>query len=287
MTSLIQPLLKEEALLRDIFAAHNEADPNFYLWWLGQSGFLLQWRGQHLLFDPYLSDSLTKKYAETDKPHIRMTELVISPERLNFIDIVTSSHNHTDHLDRETLYPLLQINPSVRFIIPEANRDFVAERVMCPRDFPIGLDAGRSVTIGDFTFTGIPAAHNELERDEHGHCRYMGYVVEFGPWVVYHSGDTLWHEEILEGLKPFHIDVAILPINGNRPERRVAGNLDAREAALLGYTIGARTVIPCHYDMFTFNTAEPADFVREAEQIGQGYAVLQCGERWTGRVARG
>jgi len=111
--------------------------------------------------------------------------------------------------------------------------------------------------------------------------------VEFGPWVVYHSGDTLWHEEILEGLKPFHIDVAILPINGNRPERRVAGNLDAREAALLGYTIGARTVIPCHYDMFTFNTAEPADFVREAEQIGQGYAVLQCGERWTGRVARG
>ena len=29
--------------------------------------------GRHLLLDPYLSDSLTKKYAATDKPHVRMT----------------------------------------------------------------------------------------------------------------------------------------------------------------------------------------------------------------------
>ena len=34
-----------------------------------------------------------------------MTERVIAPERLDFIDVVTSSHNHTDHLDRDTLAP--------------------------------------------------------------------------------------------------------------------------------------------------------------------------------------
>jgi L-ascorbate metabolism protein UlaG (beta-lactamase superfamily) len=27
------------------------------------------------------------------------------PERLDFMDVVTSSHNHTDHLDVETLIP--------------------------------------------------------------------------------------------------------------------------------------------------------------------------------------
>ncbi len=75
----------------------------FRLWWLGQSGFLLQWQGIHVLLDPYLSDSLTKKYSQTDKPHVRMTELVIDPARLSFVDIVTSTHNHTDHLDAETL----------------------------------------------------------------------------------------------------------------------------------------------------------------------------------------
>ena len=81
---------------------------HFDIWWLGQSGFLIQWNGSVLLFDPYLSDSLTKKYAETQKPHVRMSELVINPLLLNNIDIVTSSHNHTDHLDAETLIPLLR-----------------------------------------------------------------------------------------------------------------------------------------------------------------------------------
>lgn len=278
-----KPIQKGTTLLNDIHTTWDGNDPNFYLWWLGQSGFLLQWRGQHVLFDPYLSDSLTKKYADTDKPHIRMTERVIAPERLDFIDVVTSSHNHTDHLDGETLIPLLRVNEDIRFIIPEANRDFVADRVRCPDDFPIGLNDGASVQVGDFTFTGIPAAHNELDRDDNGYCKYMGYVVEFGPWAVYHSGDTLWREEIVEALRPFELNVAMLPINGNKAERRVAGNLDAREAAALGKELGVDVVIPCHYDMFTFNTADPQDFVREAKKAEQGYAVLRNGGRWDSR----
>ena len=74
---------------------------------VGQSGYLVKWKGHRLLIDPYLSDSLTRKYAGTDKPHVRMTARVIAPEQLDFIDVVTSSHNHTDHLDAETLGPLL------------------------------------------------------------------------------------------------------------------------------------------------------------------------------------
>src|SRR5215831_5331103 len=108
-------------------------DKHFHLWWLGQSGFLLQWKGKRILIDPYLSDSLTKKYAATDKPHIRMSERVVDPGLLKEISIVTSSHNHTDHLDAETLMPVLKNNASVKFIIPEANRDFVAERVKCKK----------------------------------------------------------------------------------------------------------------------------------------------------------
>src|ERR1700693_6362595 len=108
------------ALLADIRAT-DKHDGNLRLWWLGQSGFLLQWRGVHVLLDPYLSDSLTRKYSQTDKPHVRMTELVIDPARLAFVDIITSTHNHTDHLDTETLCPILAANPSVKIVIAEAN----------------------------------------------------------------------------------------------------------------------------------------------------------------------
>ena len=76
-----------------------------HIWWLGQSGFLLKWLDHCLLLDPYLSDSLTTKYAATDKPHIRITARVVDPARLDFVNLVTSSHNHTDHLDETTLGP--------------------------------------------------------------------------------------------------------------------------------------------------------------------------------------
>jgi L-ascorbate metabolism protein UlaG (beta-lactamase superfamily) len=279
---VIKPVLQDEAFLADVQAGQSESD-HFNLWWLGQSGFLLQWNGRHLLFDPYLSDSLTKKYAGTDKPHVRMTERVIAPERLTFIDVVTSTHNHTDHLDAETLTPLMQANPKMDLVIPEANRAFVVDRLKTMIEFPIGLDAGRHTVVKGFEIHGIAAAHERIERDEQERCKFLGYVVQFGGWTVYHSGDTVRYPEMAATLKRFPIDVALLPINGAKPERRVAGNLDGREAANLGKDIGARMVIPCHFEMFEFNTASPHDFVKAARELGVGHRVLRAGERWNSR----
>ncbi|MCB0685666.1 MAG: MBL fold metallo-hydrolase [Saprospiraceae bacterium] len=280
LINLIKPYLKDEALRKSMLDV-DSASLHFQVWWLGQSGFLIHYQGQYLLLDPYLSDSLTIKYANTDKPHIRMTELVIDPSRLDFIDVVTSSHNHTDHLDGDTLIPLIQKNPNLKMVIPEANRQFVSNRIGCEFNWPIGLNVNEKISSGHFTFYGVPAAHNDLDRNEHGQCLYMGYVISFGPWTIYHSGDTLWYEGLDKLLSQFRIDVAFLPINGNKPERRVAGNLNAAEAARLGKEINARLVIPCHYDMFTFNTEDPSTFVEAAEKIGQVCKVMQCGERWT------
>ena len=279
--SLIKAFCKGETLQQQIHEAKkNGTKDSFDIWWLAQSGFLVQWNGVCMLFDPYLSDSLTKKYLTTNKPHTRISELVITPHLLDSIDIVTSSHNHTDHLDAETLIPLLQVNPNIHFIIPEANRDFVVNRVMCKHDFPVGLNDGESMELNGFTFHGVPAAHNQLERDEQGRCKYMGYVVQFGQWTVYHSGDTLWYDSMVNILKPFHVDVAFLPINGNDPARGVAGNLNTEEAAQLGKAIGAKLVIPHHYDLFEFNTANPADFADAANKIHQTHQILQLGERY-------
>lgn len=268
---------KDHALLADIERA-SQTPGKLHIWWLGQSGFLLQHNGKHLLFDPYLSDSLSEKYARTDKPHVRISERVIDPARLDMIDVVTSSHNHTDHLDADTLLPLMAANPTVQFVIPEANRTFVADRLGADPAWPVGLTDGKTATVKGFPVHGVPAAHNELERDGQGRCKFMGFVVQAGPYTVYHSGDTLWYDGMVDVLRPFGVDVAFLPINGNQPERRVAGNLDPDQAARLGRDIGAKLVVPHHYDLFAFNTADPADFVRACEQYATPYKVMQLGE---------
>src|SRR5260221_890227 len=206
---------KDEALLGDIEVARTQGRTG--IWWLGQSGFLVYAAGKTVLFDPYLSDSLTKKYANTDKPHERITERVIAPERLTGIDVVTSSHNHTDHLDAETLLPLLKANPTALLVVPRANVTFVQERLGAFRERLVPADADQAVRAADLDFFGIPAAHNTVERDLQGNCRFLGYVVQLGGLTFYHIGDTLIHDGLVPALKARKVYVASVPINGNKP----------------------------------------------------------------------
>ena len=275
---MIAAFQKAAAFLAEV-ARPESAPGELRIWWLGQSGFLVRHGGSLLLLDPYLSDSLTQKYAGTDKPHVRMTERVIPPERLTGIAVVTSSHNHTDHLDARTLNPLRAANPQMQLVIPEANRTFVAARLGCEEAWPIGLDDGCSVVAAGWQFTGIAAAHNTFETDEAGRHRFLGVIIRRGPWTLYHSGDTLLYPGLVEKLGDFAVDVAMVPINGNDPARGVAGNLDGREAAQLARDIGARVAVPHHFEMFEFNTADPRSlFIPECERLGQPCRVLRAGE---------
>jgi len=275
---MIEPVLSGRALLQSIASAGG---PSIHLWWLGQSGFLVKSGGRHLLFDPYLSDSLTAKYADTGKPHERMTAIPVEPAKLNFIDVITSSHNHTDHLDGETLRPLLAANPQAAMITPAANLQFAANRLQVAESRLTGAELAQPVEIAGFKIHTVPAAHNQLETDEQGRHKFVGYVVETPAGTIYHSGDTLLYDGIEDHLRKFEIDIAILPINGNLPSRRVAGNLWGHEAAQLAHNIGARFVIPCHYEMFTFNTVDTTAFEAAAVELNQPHVVLKCGEPWT------
>jgi L-ascorbate metabolism protein UlaG (beta-lactamase superfamily) len=232
-------------------------------------------RREFALLDPYLSDSLTKKYAGTDKPHVRLTERVVDPSRLGFVNVVTSTHNHTDHLDAETLGRLFAATPRAKLVLPAANVDFAAQRLgEAERARFVPLAEGARASIGSFTFEAVPAAHEHLAPE------FAGFVVRAGPHTIYHSGDTVMFPGMVERLRPHRLDLALLPINGRAPERRVSGNLDGPEAAQLAHAIGARWVVPCHYEMFAFNTASPGPFAAECLRLGQNHAVLRAGARW-------
>ena len=185
---------------------------------------------------------------------MRVTERVIDPSLLTGIDFITSSHNHTDHLDAETLLPLFESNPGVKLVGPRANREFITGRLGAVEDRLIEMDAEESESCGPVVFHGVTAAHNTVDRDENGCCKFMGFVAEVAGLTFYHSGDTLLHDGLAKHLKPFAPDIAFVPINGNKPERRVAGNLDGAEAAALAKEIGTGLAIPHHFDMFAHTT---------------------------------
>ncbi len=269
---MIRPLRAGEAFLADVQAHAG----GLGLWWLGQSGFLVAWESRHLLLDPYLSDSLTRKYAGTDKPHVRMTERVVDPAALGFVDVACASHAHTDHLDPDTLRALVGARPDVVLVAPAAHRELATDRAGIA---PLAIDDGETVEAAGFEITAVPAAHEAIERDGEGRMLHLGYVIRCGPHAIYHAGDTVRYEGMAERIG--RVDVALLPINGRAPERRVAGNLDGEEAAALAHEIGAGVAVPMHFEMFAFNTEPPDAFVAACERLGQPYRVLRAGERLT------
>jgi L-ascorbate metabolism protein UlaG (beta-lactamase superfamily) len=247
---VIEPLLADDAFLTDVEAAR--AEPGLHVWWLGQSGFLVQHDGLHLLIDPYLSDSLTRKYAETETPHVRMTRRVVAPERLGFVDVVLSTHGHSDHLDEETLRAI-----GTPLVVPSGTVELARRRSGAEIT---GISEGDAVEVAGFRIEAVPAVHPG------DHC--VGYVLAAGPHRLYHSGDTTWVDPGVRG-----VDVAFVPINGK------LNNLDGLEGARLARTVEAALAVPCHYDMFEFNTADPAAFTAECDRLGQPYRVLRNGER--------
>jgi len=275
---MIQPFMQDKDFLLEVRSASPD---HVNIWWLGQSGIMIGWNRQYLLMDPYLSDSLTRKYAGTDKPHVRLVERVIAPERLDFIHAVTSSHNHTDHLDGETLQELARVNPSLRLIVPRANQAVAAKRIgWNPERLELADADGAPLQVGDFRIWAIPAAHEVLEQDEMGNHKFVGYIVEVAGSVIYHSGDCCWYKGLEDRLVRWKIDLAVLPINGRDPRRGVAGNFNGEEAAILANAVGIGKVIPCHFEMFQFNSVSPQGFRDAAAHLGVPYLILKVGEHF-------
>jgi L-ascorbate metabolism protein UlaG (beta-lactamase superfamily) len=258
---VIEPALADDAFLADVAGAVDRQRVD--VWWLGQSGFLIRWRGRHLLIDPYLSDSLTRKYAGTDREHVRMTRRVVDPERLDFVAAVCSTHAHSDHLDADTLGPIVAAGATL--VCPSADRELAAERLGAEPG--VCLTDGDKATVADFELELVPAAHPKLAPG------YAGYLVRCGGRSIYHSGDSVVYPGMVERMRAADVDLALLPING------AFGNMSGPEAARLAHAIGARLVVPCHYEMFEFNTASPAAFVAECRRLGQRFEVLRAGER--------
>ena len=249
---MIEPLLADDAFLADVEAAR--AEPGLHVWWLGQSGFLIQHHGRHVVIDPYLSDSLTREYAESDTPHVRLTRRVVAPEQLAFADAVLSTHAHGDHLDEETLRAI-----GAPVVAPAGTVELARELSGAE---VTGASEGEAIEVAGFGIEAVPAVHPGE------HC--VGYVITAGPHRLYHSGDTTWLDPGVRG-----VDVAFVPINGN------LGNVDGPEGARLAHTVEAALAVPCHYDLFEFNTATPDLFLAECDRLGQPYRVLRNGERLT------
>lgn len=243
-------------------AAAAPAAGRVALAWLGQAGFLLRTASHTLLIDPYLSDVLAAKYRGREFPHERLMPAPLAVADLEQLDFVLCTHRHSDHMDPETLREIAARHPGCGFVVPAADVEH-ARGLGLPADRLLPIDAGESLApAAGLTLTAVPAAHESLDRDAAGHCRFLGYALGIAELALYHSGDTVVYLDLPATLGRLGIDCALLPVNGRdefRTTRGVPGNMSAAEAISLCRTAGIPLLVPCHFGLFAFNTATPAD----------------------------
>lgn len=235
--------------------------------WLGQAGFWIETDGARVLIDPYLSDSLARKYAGQKNDHRRMMPPPLSPEDLPRPDLVLVTHAHTDHMDPETLAPLARRFPDLPFVVPAAREEVARERIGAGSQI-IPVDAGgRLEPLAGLWIDVLPAAHEVRERDSAGRHVFLGYGITAGGMTIYHSGDCVPFDGLLPAVAALKPDIALLPVNGRDAERLSAGipgNFTPEEAILLAQQAGVDFLIPHHFGMFSFNTCDPARIDRLA-----------------------
>jgi L-ascorbate metabolism protein UlaG (beta-lactamase superfamily) len=99
-----------------------------------------------------------------------------------------------------------------------------------------------------------------------------GLLINFYDTVVYHLGDTCLFSDLQLVGKRTPIDFALMCIGGHYTMDRS----DAVDAAGL---VGAKTVIPCHYDTFPAIETDAAAFKSDVESAtGSNVAVLEPGQ---------
>lgn len=245
-------MLRNAELVSDINCT-TVAPGQCAFWWLGQLSFVVKLQDTIIYLDPFLTDLKG-----------RMSPPLLRPDELAHASIIVGSHDHADHIDRDSL-PAISEATTAPIVVPALLLDQLANDLHIHPSRFVGLDAGSSVTLDGVTITGIAAAHEFLDTDEKtGQHPYLGFVIAANGFTLFFSGDTCKYEGLESTLVDHTPDLVFLPINGRDAARLACGcigNMTYQEAADLAGALKPTLTVPGHFDMFEGNTIDPQLFV--------------------------
>jgi N-acyl-phosphatidylethanolamine-hydrolysing phospholipase D len=247
--------------------------------WIGHSTLLIQLEGVNILTDPVFSDRCSPVQWAGPKRHVKPG---VDFEDLPDIDLVIISHDHYDHLDKNTIKKL---GNKPFYLVPLGVGEFLRNEGISRFE---EKDWGDSIVFNDLQIICTPAQHFSGRKGfDKNSTLWASWVIKGETASIYYGGDSGYfpgYVEIGEKYGPF--DLVMLPIGAYRPRWFMSPvHMDPGEAVKAYIDLKGDVFVPIHWG--TFNLAdepldEPPQLLRE--EIGKAgldsskFRILKHGE---------
>ena len=148
------------------------------MWWLGQAGFVFKTpAGQIVYADPYLSDAVERLHGFK-----RLSLAPIAAEEVR-ADLLVMTHEHTDHLDPDSIPVIARGNSQCRFAGPIGCMEGLERAGVAPQR-RILLEPGRAHDLGGVVVHAVAADHGDYSPSA------LTLLLDFAGVRVLLTGDT-------------------------------------------------------------------------------------------------
>lgn len=237
--------------------------------WIGHSTFLIQVGGANILTDPAFFD-LNFLYPRNCVPGITLQNL---PQ----IDFVIISHNHNDHMEKQSLFALKKHHPI--FLVPKGIKSWFDKN----RFYNVYENEwwqGHSFSIrhsktNKINFSFLPAIHWSGTHPFNINKTFWGsFMIEFENFKIYFAGDTTYATHFQEIAQKFNnINLALMPISPNGPKEIMeSSHVNAEQAVQAFLDLKAKNFVPMHWGTYRLATDkffEPIEKLQKAWQEKQ------------------
>ena len=218
------------------------------LQFIGHSAFYIKTKTSGILIDPFISQNPKANF-----------------DFSNIISDILVTHGHADHLG-DAISISKQTGCCVTAVFELAN--YCAQKGGVAK----GVNIGGKIQYGWGFARFLPAFHSSSTPTGEYAGMPASILLEIDGVKIYHAGDTSLNSEMKVVGELYKPDIALLPIGS-------CFTMDMDEALVAAKWLGAKKVIPMHYNTFDAISVDVSVFKEKAQKLGVDVLILNPSEQ--------
>ncbi|TWH19597.1 MBL fold metallo-hydrolase [Prauserella rugosa] len=246
--------------------------------WFGHASTLVELDGARLLVDPMWSDRASPSRVVGPR---RLFALPHGLGDLPQVDAIILSHDHYDHLDRDTVRELAR-RQNAPFLVPLGVSAHL-RRWGVPAERIIELDWHDATHIAGLRIVATPGRHFSGRAFVRNNTLWASWVLTGASHRLFYSGDTGYFDGFARiGTEYGPFDATLMQLGAYAPSWPDV-HMTPEDAVAAHLDVGGGTLVPVHWGTFDLGPhgwSDPVDRARkEAAARGVHLVVPKPGER--------